>query len=126
MGPQQGLADLRPWFKTHGLARQEIKVVVIDRKKEIAVVKSGDDFLFGDRLPPGFPLELFQIKWGRRFEQQPDDWSAAPGKWSGYAGKGVEDNRIPWAALKSAWRRSAGSVCLNCDTAPLFVNFGNP
>ena len=69
-------------------------------------------------------MDLYLSKWQRRFEQEADDWLAAPGTWSGFAWEGVEDNRIPWAALKSAWRRSAPLICLNCVTPTLLTNFG--
>lgn len=123
---QQGRADLRPFFKAHGLARREIEVVMRDRKKDIVTMQTGDDFLFGDRPTAEFPVGLFLSKWQRRFEVQADDRTAAPGTWSGFAWEGVEDNKIPWTALKSAWRRSAGSPCLNCDGATILTNFGNP
>jgi len=121
-GPHR--ADLRPWFKSNRLVRPEIKVVLRDRKKEITTTNTGDDFLFGDRIAADFPLELFQSKWGRRYEQEADDWQAAPGTWSGFSWADVEDNRIPWAALKSAWLRAAPGVCLNCNTPTILVNFG--
>ena len=119
-------ADLRPFFKTHGLARPEIEVVLRERKKEVATTLTGDDFLFGDRLAADFPLASFQRKWASRFEQEADDWQAAPRTSSGFAWDGVEDNRIPWAALKTAWRRASASVCQNCDTPTILTNFGNP
>lgn len=56
--------------------------------------------------------------------QAADDWQAAPGTWSGFAWVGVEDGRIPWAALKAAWRRSSATICQNCDTPTILVNFG--
>jgi hypothetical protein len=130
---QQQLADLRPFFKAHKLARQEIEVVVRDRKKEIVTRHLGDDYLFGDRLANSntveltdFPLDLYLRKWARRFEEQPDDWTPASGTWSGYAWEGVEDNRIPWTALKSAWRCISPTLCLNCDQPTVLTNFGNP
>jgi hypothetical protein len=121
-GQQQ--ADLRHFFKTHRLARQEIAVELRDRKKEAATMQTGDDFLFGDRIAADFPLDRFQSKWANRFTNEADDWQAAPNTSSGFAWDGIEDNRIPWAALKSAWRRAAPGVCLNCDTPTLLVNFG--
>ena len=78
-------------------------MILLDRKKEIITTNTGDDFLFGDRVATDFPLERFSSKWVMRFQQNPDDWTAAPGTWSGYAWYGIEDHRIPWAALKSAW-----------------------
>jgi hypothetical protein len=122
----QHRVDLRAFFKSHGLARREIEVVLRDRKKEVATIQTGDDFFFGDRLNADFPLELFQSKWEKRFSQEGDDWIAAPGTWSGFAWEGIESNLIPWAALKSAWRRSAGSPCMNCDGPTILTNFGNP
>jgi hypothetical protein len=123
---QHGQADLRSFFKQHRLARSEVVVELRERKKEVITTQTGDDFLFGDRLAPNFPLDRFSDKWARRFERQPDDWQAAPGTWSGFAWEGVEDNRIPWAAMKSAWRRATPLTCLNCDQPTLLVNFGNP
>jgi hypothetical protein len=117
-------ADLRHFFKQHGLARPEIEVQLRDRKKEITTTKPGDDFLFGDRLAPDFPVDLFQNKFASRFAKEPDDWQAAPETWSGFAWDGIEDNRIPWTAMKSAWRRAAPGVCLNCDGETILVNFG--
>jgi hypothetical protein len=123
---QQGLADVRPFFKSHGLARKNVKVVVKDRKREAVTMQRGDDFLFGDRLAAEWLLKVFLRKWHRRFEQQSNDWTAAPGTWSGYAWEGVESNLIPWRAMKSAWRRTAPLLCLNCDQPTILANFGFP
>lgn len=117
-------ADLRPFFKQHRLARQEITVELRDRKKEAVTTKPGDDFLFGDQITADFPLDLFVRKFASRFTKEADDWQAAPNTNSGFAWTGIEDNHIPWAALKSAWRRAALLVCLNCDTPTILVNFG--
>jgi len=119
-------ADLRPFFKQHGLARSQVEVVLRERKNEVATTQHGDDFLFGDRLAADFPPELYLSKWASRFEQEPDDWLAAPGTSSGFAWEGVEDNRIPWTALKCAWRRASPLLCLNCDTPVILTNFGQP
>lgn len=116
-------ADLRPFFKSHGLARPEIEVVLRDRKKETVTTLTGDSFLYGVPLASGFDLELFQSKWDRRFENETDDWQAAPQTKSGFAWDGVEDGFIPWAAMKSVWRSGSGS-CLNCSGPTLLVNFG--
>ncbi|MCY3005077.1 MAG: hypothetical protein NTV29_03755 [Planctomycetota bacterium] len=117
-------ADLKPFFKSHGLARPEIEVLLRDRKKENVTTLTGDSFLYGVPLASDFDLELFQSKWGRRFEQEADDWQAAPGTSSGFAWEGVEDGFIPWAALKSAWRRSGPGVCQNCSGETFLMNFG--
>ena len=119
-----GQADLQPFFKQHGLARPEIEVVLRDRKKEIATTKTGDSFLFGDRLASDFPLELFREKWASRFSQEANDRQAAPRSASGFAWDGIEDGLIPWAAMKSVWRRGASGVCQNCSGPTLLVNFG--
>jgi hypothetical protein len=123
---QQGQADLRPFFKEHQLARPEITVTVRDRKRESLTKQTGDDYLYGDRIASDIPLEHFQSKWGNRFSAEPDDWTAVPGTWSGYAWEGIESDLIPWAALKSAWRRTNGMACLNCNKMTLLVNFGQP
>lgn len=100
----QNLADLRPFFKTQGLAQKYVEVVVINRKKETNTVQSGDDFLFGVQFSQDWPTEIYLSKWERRNEQEPDDSLAASGTHSGFAWDGVENNLIPWAAMKSAWR----------------------
>lgn len=123
-GQQQ--ADLRPIFRENRLGRPEIVVSMRDRKKETVSTKTGDDFLFGSKLSNDFPLHLFVSKWGSRFTHASDDWQAAPGTWSGFAWDDTEDNRIPWAALKSAWRRATPMTCQNCDTPAVLVNFGHP
>jgi hypothetical protein len=123
---QQGRGDLRPFFKKHGLARKDVEVVVLDRKREIGTVQSGDPFLFGERLSQDRHREIYLNKWRRRNKREPDDWSASPLSWSGYAWDGVESNRIPWAALKSAWRRTTATPCMNCDRPTLLTNFGSP
>ena len=117
-------ADLKPFFKTHGLARPEIDVVLKDRKKETVTTLTGDSFLYGVPITSNFDLELFVSKWESRFEQEADDWSAAPGTSSGFAWEGLADGFIPWNAMNSAWRRSAPGVCLNCSGTTLLVNFG--
>lgn len=117
-------ADLRPFFKSHGLARPEIEVVLKDRKNETVTTLTGDSFLYGVPLASDFDLELFLSKWERRFEQDADDWQAAPRTSSGFAWDGLEDGSIPWTAMKSAWRRSAPGVCLNCSGTTFWTNFG--
>jgi len=118
-------ADLRPFFRTHRLARPDVEVVLLDRKKEIVTAQTGDDYLFGDRLADNFPLDLYLSKWSGRFTLQHDDWTAAPGTRSGYAWGSVEDS-IPWIALKAAWRQAAPLICLNCDQPTILTNFGVP
>jgi hypothetical protein len=101
-------------------------VVLLDRKREITTTQTGDDFLFGERLPPFWPWRAYLRKWQRRYVEEPDDWTAAPHTWSGYGWEGMEPNHIPWTALKSAWRRTTAPLCLNCDQPTLLTNFGFP
>lgn len=98
-------ADLRPFFKAHGLARKEIEVVLRERKKEVVTTQHGDDFLYGDPIASYFDLQLYQSKWVRRFGEEGDDCLAAPGTSSGFAWDRIEDNRIPWACSS---RRGGG------------------
>lgn len=121
-GQQQ--ADLRPFFKQHRLARPEIVVQLRDRKREITTTKTGDSFLFGFQIAEDFPLAIFLNKHDNRFTEEPDDWQAAPNTNSGFAWEDIENGQIPWATLKSAWRRAAPGVCLNCDGETVLVNFG--
>ena len=129
---QDGPADLRPFFKQHGLARPQIEVVRRDRKKEVVTTQCGDDFLYGDRLEADFPLRLFLDKWAGRFVQHADDWQLAPGRRNGILLERVEsgwrsisDGRRPWVAFKSAWRRAAPAICKNCDTPTILTYFGH-
>lgn len=117
-------ADLRPFFKTHGLARPEIEVVLRDRKKETVTTKSGDSFLYGVPIASDFDLDLFLSKWERRFVNESNDLEAAPRTSSGFAWNGIPDGSIPWAAMKSAWRRGGPGVCLNCEEETVLTNFG--
>jgi hypothetical protein len=123
---QQGQGDLRPFFKQHSLATKSVRVALLDRKREVRTPRQGDDFLFGERLPPFWPWKIYRRKWQQRAVEEPDDWTAAPHTWSGFAWEGIEPNCIPWAALKSAWRRTTAPLCLNCDQPTLLTNFGFP
>jgi hypothetical protein len=123
---QQGKGDLRPFFKAHSLTDKGVRVTLIDRKREASTHLYGHDFLYGERLPWFWPWKVYLRKWQRRAVEEPDDWTAAPHTWSGFAWEGIEPNRIPWAALKSAWRQTTPLVCLNCDQPTLLVNFGHP
>jgi hypothetical protein len=123
---KNGLADVRPFFKKHGLARNDLHVVLNDRKKEVVISHSGEDFLFGERLAADWPLDLYLTKWRLRFLSQSDDLTAAPFTRSGFAWAGIEPNRIPWIALKSAWRYGNAMSCWNCDWPTMLVNFGEP
>jgi hypothetical protein len=123
---QQGQGDLPPFFKQHCLATKRMTVALLGRKREATTVQTGDDFLFGERLAPFWPWKAYQTKWQRRALEERDDWRAVPYTWSGFAWEGIESNRIPWAALKSAWRRTTAPLCLNCDQPTLLSNFGFP
>src|SRR5262249_3139105 len=61
-----GQADLLPFFKQHSLAKQGVEVCLIDRKREVVTARPGDDFLYGGRLSPDFPVGLYRRKWQRR------------------------------------------------------------
>jgi hypothetical protein len=64
---QQGQADLRHFFKAHGLAWKVVQVALIDRKRETTTLQHGDDFLYGERLAEGFPVRAYLEKWRRRY-----------------------------------------------------------
>lgn len=128
---QQGRGDLRPFFKAHSLTGKGVRVTLIDRKREASTHLHGHDFLYGEPISPFWPLNarwlrLYWKKWQRRHVEDSDDWRAAPGTHSGFAWEGVEPHGIPWAALKSAWRRITPMACPNCDVPTLLVSFGLP
>lgn len=113
-------ADVRPLFKRLGLARQGIEVLSIDRKRELVIVRSGSDFLYGDDPPRDFPWTLHEGKWHDRWADQADDGTAAPGSVTNFFWEGVERGRIPWTILKRLWTREEPAICPNCDL-PLIV-----
>ncbi len=121
---QQGRADLRPFFKAHGLARKVVQVALIDRKRETTTVQTGDAFLYGERLAEEFPLRVYLGKWRRRAIEEPNDGHAAPCSGSNYCWEGVEQRWIPWRVLKSAWRHEDAPLCQNCDQPTLLTAFG--
>jgi hypothetical protein len=106
----QGRADLRPFFKKHGLARKGIQVALIERKRELTTVQTGDDFLYGGRLTEKFPLGVYLEKWRRQSIEEPDDWTPVPCSGSNYCWEGVEQSWIPWRVLKSAWRQQGNEA----------------
>jgi hypothetical protein len=122
-GPM-GKGDLRPFFKTHRLARRRVKVVLKDRKGGIITVQHGDDFLYGERLAEKFPLGVYLGKWRQRAIEEPDDWTPAPCSGSSYCWEGVEERYIPWRVLKSAWWHENAPLCRNCDMPTLLISFG--
>jgi hypothetical protein len=121
---EQGQGDLRTFFKRHGLATKGVHVALIDRKRETTTVQAGDTFLYGERLAENFPLRVYLEKWRRRATEEPGDWTPAPCSGSNYCWEGVEQHRIPWRILKSAWRHEDAPPCQNCDRATLLTAFG--
>jgi hypothetical protein len=120
----QGQGDLRPFFKAHGLARKSVQVALLDRKRELTTVQTGDAFLYGERLTEAFPLSVYLEKWRRRATEEPDDWTPAPCSGSNYCWERVEQGRVPWRVLKSAWRHEDAPPCANCDRPTLLTAFG--
>lgn len=118
----QQIADLRPFFQANQLTSPDVHVTLLERKKEVATNKSGDDFQYGQPIAKDFPIELFVSKWNNRFQQEQDDHLAAPMTSSGLAGDGLELGQIPWDALKSAWQRSQSRSCLNCFVESILGN----
>lgn len=122
---QQGQANLHPFFKQHGLARKSVQVALIERKQELTTVQTGDAFLYGERLAKKFPLDVYQRKWRRRAIDEQDDCTPAPCISSNYCWEGVEQGRIPWRVLKSAWEHEDAPLCQNCNKPTLLTTFGN-
>ncbi len=121
---QQGKGDLRPFFKAHRLATKSVQVALTDRKRELTTIQTGDAFLFGERLAESFPVDRYEQKWQRQAIEEQDDGQPAPCSVSNYCWAGVEDRRIPWRILKSAWRHENAPLCQNCDKPTLLTVFG--
>ena len=109
------LANLRPFCKLHRLARPDVRVATVRHKNGLVIVQPGDCFLYGERLGDSFPSMGYRKRWERRHEKQLDDGAASPSGYSSYSWEGVAKGRIPWAALKSIWRREHPTPCPNCD-----------
>ena len=110
------LADIRPFCKLHRLARPDVQVATVRHKEGLVVVQPGDGFLYGGLLGAGFPWDEYRQRWEHRHEGRADDAAASPCGRSSYRWEGVEAGRVPWAALKSIWRREQAIPCPNCDT----------
>ena len=128
---QQGQGDLRPFFKTHRLAQREVEVVLIDRKREQSVIRSGDEFLYGEKLTQDFPVEQYLSKWQKRQVEELDDGDLAPCSGSNYCWATQPPAKpapsiicIPWRVLKSIWRHEKAPLCENCDLPTLLKEFG--
>jgi hypothetical protein len=115
-------ADLRPFFKAHGLARPGVEVVLLRRKDEFVSLYRGDDFLFGE-LSPGFAWGAYQEKWDRRNEQESDDWTPAPAGLTNFSWAGMPAPFIPWNVLKWVWLLEQGPACPNCETPQVMLRF---
>jgi hypothetical protein len=86
---------LRPFFKQHGLATKGVQVALIDRKRELTTVQTGDALLYGERLAEDFPLAVYLEKWQRRAIEEPDDWTPARGAARTTAGRGSSRTGFP-------------------------------
>ena len=116
--------DLQPFFKAQKLTSNSVDVILIDRKRERKAIWSGDDFLYGLPVPVSDLWYCFLSKWQHRWISEPNDWIGVPGTWSDFCWDGIRPNLIPWAALKSAWRREAAPLCPNCDEPMVIIGFG--
>jgi len=114
------MTDRRQFLQTN----PEVQVTLLDRKKEAATQKTGNEFLHGTKIAKDFPIEQFLSKWNNRLMKETDDHQAAPLTNSGLSWNGLADGQIPWVRLKSSWKRSKSVSCLNCDKKSILVNFG--
>src|SRR5262249_61272770 len=123
---QQGRADLRPFFKQHGLATQGVKVALIDRKRETTTVQTGCDFLFGERLAPFWPWKAYWRKWQRRAAGEGGDWAGAPPKGAGFGLGGTEAKDNPRGAPEAARRQTPPLDSLTTRTRTPPVDLAPP
>ena len=114
------MTDRRQFLQTN----PDVQVTLLDRKKEAATQKTGNEFLHGTKIAKDFRIELFLSKWNNRFVNESDDQQAAPSTNSVFASAGLADGQIPSAALKSAWQRLQTAWCRNCDQPTILLNFG--
>jgi hypothetical protein len=120
-----GLADLRPFFKANDLARSEVTVVLRNRKTEAICSQSGERFLYGVAIANDSILFKYETKWRNRYVHDGDDQCTAPLRSVGFIWKNTDDvGAIPWNTLKNTWRSSVPPRCLNCDTPTVLLQFG--
>jgi hypothetical protein len=115
----QLVCDLRPFFKKQELTGDEIRVRLLNRKKEIATEKCGRDFLYGAPLAPNFPFEIVNQKWLQRSVIELDDDTLAPLSQQEVYTRNV--GPITWGTLKSIWQRNDPDVCPNCEQSTSIV-----
>jgi hypothetical protein len=120
-----GLADLRPFFKANDLARSEVTVILRNRKTEAICSQSGERFLYGEAIADDSILCKYETKWRNRYMHDGDDQCLAPLRSAGFIWRNGNDvGAIPWSVLKNAWRSSIPPMCLNCDTPTVLLQFG--
>jgi hypothetical protein len=105
---QRGPADLRPFFKQHGLARPQIEVVRRDRKKEVRSHTTGIELhqWWTERLDateaPGAPVPAPEAAistppWPPRPKELAEWPIEKRQKWGELANR-LEDEDVPWPA----------------------------
>jgi hypothetical protein len=119
---RESRADLRSFFKVHGLAHDGIEVMLLQRKEEFIWTRRGDDFLYGEPHPC-FPWDVYQEKWMRRNDQEADDWTQAPESLTNFSWEGLPAPFIPLAVLKCIWLREQAPDCPNCETPEVMLRF---
>jgi hypothetical protein len=117
------LADLKPFCRRFGLARPDVRVVLIERKHEVITLTTGSEFLYGTALADTFPVEQYWQKWLSRCFVEAHDGQGASHSPTNYIWKDCEPGLVPWQALKSLWRNRASPFCGNCGLCMFVVGF---
>lgn len=115
------LADPRLLFKEQRLARPEVQVGHWRHKNGSVVLQPGHNFLYGERPLHDFRWGQIQQEWQHRDQEEADDWTAAAVRT--YSREGLPERWIPWAILKSIWRREEAPLCPNCDVPLVVIAF---
>lgn len=116
--------SMRTWAKMFGWNRTGTGVVFENLKTgKVVVHQDGEDLLiFGERVGPSFPWNVYAAKYKRRDVDEPDDDDTAPASTTNFVWANCP-NGLNWNVLKAAWNTERVE-CPNCDVPLVLVSFG--
>lgn len=116
--------DLREFAKQHRLARAGVAVTFESVKAgRVVVPEDGQDILlYGHRVGPNFPWDVYSERYERRRQDEADDNDAAPAAYTNFSWANASEGRLTWQVLKTVWNAERVG-CPNCDVPILLVAF---
>ena len=116
--------DVRAWAKQSGWNRPGVQVAFVREKAgKVVVYRDGQDvLLYGERIGPNFPWDIYAAKYERRGVEENDDSGATPASFTNFVWQGSPHERPGWRLLKSIWIAERVE-CPNCDVPLLLIGF---